>query len=69
MALSISKASRACVTALVMGGLALAAVVATHGVARAESWCATVGTSQECFPTMAACKLAHPSLDCTRGPG
>jgi hypothetical protein len=69
MGLSTSKVATTCAIAVITGGLALAAVVATHGVARAESWCATVGTSQECFPTMAACKLAHPSLDCTRGPG
>lgn len=69
MQLSMSNAGRMCVLAVITGGLALAAVVATHGVARAESWCATVGGSPQCYPTLAACKQAHPSLDCTRGPG
>jgi hypothetical protein len=69
MSLSRSKAIRACVIAVITGGLSLAAVIAIHNVARAESWCTTVGGSQECFPTMAACKAAHPTLDCTRGPG
>jgi hypothetical protein len=68
MTLSISNVGKACAVAVITGGLALAAVVTTPSVARAESWCATVGTSQECFPTLQACKEAHPRLDCLRGP-
>jgi hypothetical protein len=64
-----AKAARMCVFAVVTVGLSLAAVLSTYNVARAESWCVTVGQSQECFPTMAACKAAHPTRDCVRGPG
>ncbi len=68
MGLSISKASRACVIVVITGGLSLAAVFFTHSVAQAESWCVTVDGSDECFPTFAACKQAHPNGDCVRGP-
>ena len=68
MGLSISKASRACVIAVIPGGLSLAAVFFTHSVARAESWCVTVDGSNECYPTLVACKQAHPDRDCLRGP-
>jgi hypothetical protein len=68
MKLSTSNAARTCVFAVVAVGLALAAVSFTPKVARAESYCVPVGTSNECFPTLEACKKAHPDGVCTRGP-
>ena len=68
MELSVSKVSRACAIATITGGLTLAAAFLTHSVARAESWCVTVDGSDECFPTFAASKQAHPNGDCVRGP-
>jgi hypothetical protein len=67
MRLSLSNVGKAFAVAVITGGLALAAVVVTHRDANAKQYCATVGTSPECYPTLKQCRKNHRV--CTRGPG
>jgi Protein of unknown function (DUF3551) len=64
MRLSMSRANRPCVIAVVTGGLSLAAVLFTQSEANADKWCGRVGlnsrncgyhTYQQCHASSRSC--------------
>ena len=65
---SRTKIATACALAVTAIGLSVAAASFTPAAAQSERWCVEAGGStNSCFPTLAACLAANPGRNCVKG--